>query len=99
MDNRDDDYEEDCYEDCLFFESSLEDEIARGKEAGLPEDDQEIDNFEVTGGSKGIRSIGQVLVGDNKRKVNLLSDIGSTGVFMTHSLAKKQDSGNLGSLT
>ena len=88
-DQSEDDYEEECYQHCLFFESSLEDEIARGKEDGLPEDDLEIENFEVFEGNKGIRSIGQVLVGDNKRKVNLMSDIGSTGCFISHTLAKK----------
>ena len=88
-DQSEDDYEEDCYQHCLFFESSLEDEIARGKEDGLPEDDLEVENFEVFEGNKGIRSIGQVLVGDNKRKVNLLSDFGSTGCFISHTLAKK----------
>ena len=46
-------------------------------------------DFEVTEGTRGIRSIGLALMGEDKRKVNLLSDIGSTGCFLTHALAKR----------
>ena len=46
-DQSEDDYEEDCYQHCLFFESTLEDEIAKGKEDGLLEDELEVENFEV----------------------------------------------------
>ena len=63
---------------------TLDQEIAKCKADGLMEDDAEIENFDITEGSRGIRSIGVALVGEEKSKVNLLSDIGSTGCFVTH---------------
>ena len=85
----DGDEECDSYQHSYFLEMTLEQEIEKSKADGLMEDDVELKSFDITEGKRGIRSIGIALVGEDKNKVNLLSDIGSTGCFVTHSLAKR----------
>ena len=79
----------DSYQHSFFLERSLEQEIERSKADGLMEDDLELNSFEISGGKQGIRSIGTALVGEEKSKVNTLSDNGSTGCFVTHSQGRR----------
>ena len=68
---------------------SLEQEIERCKADGMLEDDIELDSFETSGGKQSIRTIGTALVGEEKCKVNTMSDNGSTGSFVTHAQARR----------
>ena len=83
------DEECDSYQHSYFLEMSLEQEIEKSKAEGLMEDNIELNSFDISEGKQGIRSIGTALVGEEKSKVNTLSDNGSTGCFVTHSQARR----------
>ena len=61
----------------------MEEEIEKCRLAGMLEDDAELNTFEATN-KQNIRTIGSALIGEELEEVNVMSDNGSTGTFVTH---------------
>ena len=56
---------------------------------GMKYEDKECYSFKTTHQTETLPAVGEVLLGEDRRKAKALSDIGSSGGFITHEEAEK----------